>query len=74
MPSTDQKELARRFRTALELHELGVAKMRRNLRRKHPGASEEFLRRKLGEWLRTRPGAEFGDGCGRPVPWPREPR
>jgi len=31
-----------------------------------------------GAWLRTRPGAEHGDGWGRPIRWPRrddaEPR
>ena len=55
------------FRTTLDLFETGVNLMRQNLRRKHPDAGDVEIERLLGEWLRHRPGAEFGDCPGRPV-------
>lgn len=45
----------------MELFETGVAIMRQNLRRRFPKESEGEIDRRLTEWLRTRPGAEFGD-------------
>lgn len=57
----------RRLRTALELHDAGVALMRQNLRRAHPQASEAEISAALGRWLRERPGAEQGDADGRPA-------
>jgi hypothetical protein len=59
-----------RLRTALALFDDGVRLMRANLRRQHPDASEEDIDRLVGEWLATRPGAEHGDGVGRPRPLP----
>jgi hypothetical protein len=67
----DSALASRRFRTALDLFEAGVEMMRQNLRRRYPDASEEEIKTRLGHWLRERPGAEFGDCEGRPVPWPR---
>lgn len=52
--------------TTVELHETGVALMRQNLRRRFPEASEAEVERRLVAWLRTRPGAEHGDGVGTP--------
>ena len=52
------------FRMALDLFETGVDVMRQNLRRRHPEAHDEEIERLLGEWLRQRPGAEFGDCPG----------
>jgi hypothetical protein len=57
---------ADKLRAALELHEVGIALMRQNLRRRHPGESDEKIDERLAEWLRTRPGAEHGDAAGRP--------
>ena len=57
---------ADKLRAALELHEVGVALMRQNLRRRHPGESDEMIDERLTHWLRTRPGAEHGDAAGRP--------
>ena len=57
---------AAKLRAALELHEVGVALMRQNLRRRHPEASAEQIERLLDAWLQVRPGAEHGDGVGRP--------
>jgi len=48
--------------------------MRQNLRRRYPDASEQEIKARLAQWLRERPGAEYGDCEGRPVPWPRPPR
>lgn len=57
---------ADKLRAALELHEVGVALMRQNLRRRHPDEPDASLDERLTDWLRTRPGAEHGDGAGRP--------
>ena len=55
------------FRATLDLFEAGVEIMRQNLRRDDPSADDEEIDRRLGQWLRTRPGAEFGDSPGRLV-------
>jgi hypothetical protein len=57
---------AEKLRAALELHEVGVALMRQNLRRRNPDASTADIEELLSGWLRTRPGAEHGDAVGRP--------
>jgi hypothetical protein len=62
---------ARKLATALELHEFGVKMMRANLRRKHPDLDDMQIEELLARWLRTRPGAEHGDGPGQVVDWPR---
>jgi hypothetical protein len=62
------KEAAQaRLRTALELAELAEQMMLQNLRRADPQATQDEIRRRLGEWLRHRPGAEAGDCPGKPV-------
>lgn len=55
----------------LDLFDLAERVMRQNLRRKYPGASPAQIEDRLREWLRHRPGAEHGDGEGRPGTWPR---
>ncbi len=62
--------LAIRLRTALDLCEMGESMRRAQLRREHPGATDEEIEALLVAWLQTRPGAEYGDGWGRPIPWP----
>jgi hypothetical protein len=57
---------ADKLRAALELHDVGVALMRQNLRRRHPGESDQLIDERLTKWVRTRPGAEHGDAAGRP--------
>jgi hypothetical protein len=37
---------------------------RAQLRRQYQSASEEEIKRRLALWLRTRPGAPFGDAEG----------
>ena len=63
-----QADAIRRLRIAFALFDDGVELMRRNLRRRHPEASDEEIERLLGRWLAHRPGAEHGDGVGRPRP------
>jgi hypothetical protein len=65
---------AARLKTALELQRAGVAMMRQNLRRRFPIETEAEIQCRLSTWLQERPGAEFGDGVGRPVSWPRPSR
>jgi hypothetical protein len=70
--SPEEKRCAEvRLRLALEMHALGVAMMRQNLRRADPAAAPEEIERRLRAWLQTRPGAEFGDADGKPVQFPR---
>ncbi|WP_129574494.1 MULTISPECIES: hypothetical protein [Sorangium] len=71
MAATDPTRLAENLRLAFDLHDAGVALMRQNLRRRLPEANEEDIDERLADWLMERPGAEFGDAEGRPVPWPR---
>jgi hypothetical protein len=54
-------------RTTLDLFETGLGLMRQNLRRDHPDATDQEIERRLHQWLRDRPGAEFGDCPGRRV-------
>lgn len=71
----DEREAAaERLRVAFDLFESGIALMRQNLRRRHPGASDEEIESMLGEWLEERPGAEHGDAEGTPGSWPRARR
>jgi Rv0078B-related antitoxin len=63
---------ARRLRLALDLFSTGEQLMRQRLRREHPELSAPEIERRLVKWLRTRPGAEFGDSPGTPVAWPRQ--
>lgn len=71
MATTRQELIAERFKTTLELFELGEAMLRQKLRRKYPLAPEAEIEAHVREWLERRPGAEHGDGVGRPAAWPR---
>ena len=55
-----------RMKMAFDLYETAEAIMRQNLRRRFPDAQEAEIERQLVDWLRRRPGAEHGDGPGRP--------
>jgi len=48
------------------MFDLGVAIMEQNLRRRWPRKSRRQIRGMVAQWLQTRPGAELGDGPGRP--------
>lgn len=64
MPVTTPSE---RLRLALDMVEVGVQMTRARLRREHPGWTDDQVESALREWLRGRPGAEFGDCPGRVV-------
>lgn len=66
----DPEAVQRRMQTVCDLFEAALALQRQNLRRRHPEASEERISELVQEWLFHRPGAEHGDGVGRPIPWP----
>ncbi|WP_437512378.1 hypothetical protein [Sorangium sp. So ce1099] len=74
MDTADPTRLAEKLRLAFDLHEAGVTLMRQNLRRRLPEATETEIDERLAAWLLERPGAEFGDAEGQPVPWPRPAR
>ena len=59
-------EVLRRMELAFDLYEAAEEMMRQNLRRRAPDASEEQIEQGIREWLGRRPGAEHGDGVGRP--------
>lgn len=62
---------AEKLRVAFDLFTAGTRLMRQNLIRKHPEATAEEIDVLFRKWMRHRPGAEYGDGEGRPVSWPR---
>jgi hypothetical protein len=57
-----------KFRTAIALADAGVAMKRAQLERDDPAASKAEILARLNIWLSIRPGAESGDGAGRPRP------
>ncbi|HUE87061.1 MAG TPA: hypothetical protein VMO26_13380 [Vicinamibacterales bacterium] len=61
---SDRPSLSAAFVATLDLFQTGIDLMRQNLRRRDPDASDEEIARRLNQWLRERPGAEFGD-CSR---------
>jgi hypothetical protein len=67
METDHQAAVVERMQLAFELYEVAENMMRQNLRRWHPEADEAEIEHRLNEWLRKRPGAEHGDGVGRPV-------
>jgi hypothetical protein len=60
-----------RARETFDLFQTGIDLMRQNLRRRYPEAQPEEIERKLDAWMLERPGAEHGDGVGRPRLGPR---
>ncbi len=47
---------------AFELYEVAEAMKRQNTRRRHPDLDEAEVEERVLEWLRSRPGVEYGDG------------
>jgi hypothetical protein len=60
-----------RLRTTFELIDVAERMLRQRLRRDLPDISEGALEARVSAWYERRPGAEFGDGEGIPVAWPR---
>jgi hypothetical protein len=62
---------ASRLRATCALADAARELMRARLKLEHPEATNQAIEGMLSDWLRTRPGAEHGDGVGRPGRWPR---
>jgi hypothetical protein len=62
---------AERLRTTFELIDVAERLLRQRVRREFPDISEQALEERVSAWYERRPGAEFGDGEGIPVAWPR---
>lgn len=60
-----QEECLRNFRIALDLFETGEAILRQNLRREHPGASEEEIDALVNAWMVDRPSLALVPGFRR---------
>jgi Rv0078B-related antitoxin len=54
----------------MDMFEFGVAMREQRFRRDHPLASDADIEAMMVDWMRWRPGAEFGDAEGRPVDFP----
>lgn len=54
-------DTAARLRLAVDMHAVGVAMRRQQLVRTMPGSDPAAVDAALAAWLRTRPGAPFGD-------------
>ncbi len=71
VPSADVSSPADKLAATADLLEFAIEARRGRFRREHPDASDEDIELLVDAWLQERPGAEHGDGPGRPVPWPR---
>jgi hypothetical protein len=60
-----------RLRTTFELIDVAERMLRQRVRREFPDISDQALEARISAWYERRPGAEFGDGEGIPVAWPR---
>jgi uncharacterized protein YaeQ len=69
--SVDVLTPVERLRVALELAELARKMYEQRMRRIHPAETDAEIEVRVVSWMHTRPGAEHGDGVGRPVVWPR---
>ncbi len=58
----------KRVQMAFELYEAAQLIMRQNLRRRNPNLDDAAIEALLAQWRRKRPGADHGDGVGRPIP------
>lgn len=65
-PPIRDPEVLARMEIAFDLFDTAEQLMRQNLRRRNPAASEGEIDEGIRQWLRRRPGAEHGDGVGRP--------
>lgn len=66
MNDEEREKCEQRLRIAIDLAQTGIEMQREKIRRKNPGATDDEIEALLGNWLRTRPGAEHGDGWAIP--------
>ncbi len=57
------------LRTVFDLTEAMEKVFRQRMRNENPSISDAGLEAKVREWYHDRPGAELGDGVGKPVSW-----
>ena len=67
-----ERAVAERVRTTLELVALAEDMIRAKVLRENPEATVAEIEEAIGRWYAHRPGAEQGDGVGRPGTWPRQ--
>ncbi len=65
------ENLGDRLQSTCALADTARELKRAQLRLEHPGIERDEVEAMLARWLQTRPGAEDGDGAGRPARWPR---
>lgn len=66
-PLIRDPEVLRRMQIAFDLYETAEQMKRQNILRRNPDATEQEIEEGIREWLHRRPGAEHGDGVGRPA-------
>lgn len=66
-PPIRDPAVLRRMQIAFDLFDTAVKMKRQNILRQDPDATEEDIREGIRKWLHHRPGAEHGDGVGRPA-------
>ncbi len=71
-PKDQNLRVLERMRLTFDLCQTAEAMKRQSLRRRYPDAGAEKIEKLMEEWRMTRPGAEQGDGPGRPAPWRME--
>ncbi len=69
MPRNQRLQVLERMRLTFDLCQTAEAMKRQSLRRRHPDLDAQEIEKLMDEWRLTRPGAEDGDGPGRPAPW-----
>lgn len=68
-PLNQNPQVLERMRLTFELCQMAEAMKRQSLQRRHPNLGAEEIEKLMDEWRLSRPGAELGDGPGRPAPW-----
>ncbi len=66
-PKIRNLQVLERMRLTFDLCQTAEAIKRQSLRRRHPALGAEEIDKLMAEWRLARPGAEHGDGPGRPA-------
>ncbi len=66
-PTNRNLQVLERMRLTFDLCQTAEAMKRQSLRRRHPALGAQEIEKLMTEWRLTRPGAEHGDGPGRPA-------
>jgi hypothetical protein len=71
MPENHAETPTERLRATFELIDFAERMLRQRIRREFPEITDQALEERVSAWYERRPGAEFGDGEGISVAWPR---